>query len=167
MGFCLFVFCLSLFTQRNKRNPEIVLPLFHLVGISARKICAFDGVSTWNQDKQWLLQMPNQVQCYWWDAKSKRGFIWLVEEYISRFTHQYALPQIHWFHYEHLNAAFNKFVSQIKWNWSEWEKPGSRKCALDLRRFEKAQMLTCEWSSANLMLFLLFWSNIFCILTWH
>lgn len=35
---CLFVFCLSLFTQRNERNPEIVLPLFHLVGISARKI---------------------------------------------------------------------------------------------------------------------------------
>ena len=36
MGFCLFVF-LSLFSQRNKRIPEIVFPLFHLVGIIIRK----------------------------------------------------------------------------------------------------------------------------------
>lgn len=32
------------------------------------------------------------------------------------------------------------------------------------KEVKKAQMLTCEWSSANLMLFLLFWSNIFYIL---
>lgn len=80
MGFCLCIclcFCLSLFSQRNKRTPEIVLPLFHLVGIIAGKkyVQLINRFHLKTKANNGFSKCQTRYSVTDGAAKSKRGFV--------------------------------------------------------------------------------------------